>query len=382
MGTVGYTILVLLVLGTGHAVGHTEDPNVVAAFPQPARIPLPELLPSVLEAVVKIDTDSSSGTGFIVSADGYLVTAAHVISKAKEARVELKNGEKHDAVSVVDTDPRRDIAVLKIKGFKLPTLTLADSDSVQIGTRLILVGNPVLGGIKLDWSVTDGLLSAKRQLDGYTLFQTSVASAPGASGGPVLNEDGKVVAVHVMGIPGEGFKFAVPSNYVAAMLQDIQRLSADAQLARAKSLGALPESSREDIAGTWRVLNSDQTLSLREDAGHIYVSGAVYYPNGVVGQTSYELAKQADGTYSGVILGRWSCQYTNFGDLLVGRVSQMDCPLRREVLLTTVSSTRIEGRVLGQVPPDPDSRAFTKFCKTCGNTVQAEWYGLTWIRVD
>jgi S1-C subfamily serine protease len=376
MGRVGYTVLVLLVLAKGHAVGQTPqapDPNGVALPAQPVRPSITDLLPSVLSAVVKIDTDSGFGTGFIVSPDGYLITAAHVISQAKKARVELKSGEKYDAVSVIELDARRDIAVLKIKGFKLPSLTLADSDSVQIGTRLILVGNPVPRGIQLDWTVTDGLLSARRPVDGYTLFQTSVASAPGASGGPVLNEDAKVVAVHVMGIPGEGFKFAVPSNYVAAILQDIKRVATAPT--GGQTLGVLVERSLLGISGEWSVLNTNRTVTVREDEEHIYVSGLLIYPNGMAGSTSYELTKQSNGSYSGKILGRWVCEY----ETLTGASYQQTCPLSKDVVVTKISPTRIEGRVLAQATPESIS-GYKKFCKSCGNSVMAEWYSFTWVR--
>ena len=129
------------------------------------------------------------GSGFILTSDGYIVTNNHVVENARHVIVRLPDRQEFDA-EVVGTDPRSDLAVLKIDAARLPTLELASGDDIKVGQWVLAIGSP----FSLDFSVTAGIVSALgRSLptetgDNYVPFiQTDVAINPGNSGGPLFN---------------------------------------------------------------------------------------------------------------------------------------------------------------------------------------------------
>lgn len=178
-----------------------------------------------------------TGTGFIVRADGIVITNFHVIAGARSALIKLKNGEVYDRVSVIDFHPHRDIAVLKIQAVGLPTVTLGDSSAMEQGDWCVAIGNPK----GLEHTVSDGLISAIRIMEGNQMLQISAPISPGSSGGPLYNRKGEVVGITTAGLVGQGVQnlnFAIPLKYVLPMLETDQRLSlaeVAAQTAPAKS---------------------------------------------------------------------------------------------------------------------------------------------------
>jgi Trypsin-like peptidase domain len=169
------------------------------------------------KATVTIETQGSgqphAGSGFIVTKDGLIVTAAHVIRGATSGVARLASGESFEIRGFVALDTSRDFAILRVAGFELPTAILANSDSVRVGQRLIAVGAP----LGLEATVTDGILSSRRLVNGVQWLQMSVPVSPGSSGGPIANEAGQVVGVVVAGIVGsaaQNLNFALPINYV------------------------------------------------------------------------------------------------------------------------------------------------------------------------
>ena len=138
------------------------------------------------------------GSGFILTSDGYIVTNNHVVENARQVIVRLPDRQEFDA-EVVGTDPRSDLAVLKIDMKRLPTLELASGDNIKVGQWVLAIGSP----FSLDFSVTAGIVSALgRSLptetgDNYVPFiQTDDAINPGNSGGPLFNLDGEVIGVN------------------------------------------------------------------------------------------------------------------------------------------------------------------------------------------
>lgn len=167
----------------------------------------------------------AGGSGFIVSADGYVVTNNHVIKDAKEITVLLNDGNEYQAV-VKGSDPRTDLAVLKIEAKELPFLKFGDSDSLKTGEWVLAVGNP----FGLEGTITKGIVSAKGRQDlgiaPYEDFiQTDAAINPGNSGGPLLNMAGEVVGVNTAifsrsgGYMGIGL--AIPSKMVQPVIDQI-----------------------------------------------------------------------------------------------------------------------------------------------------------------
>lgn len=163
------------------------------------------------------------GSGFIVSSDGYVITNNHVIRKADEIEVVLEDGSKH-AATVVGTDPKTDIALLKINpGRPLPEVRLGNSSTLEIGDSVFAIGNP----FGLGNTVTSGIVSAKGRslgLGAYDDFiQTDAAINPGNSGGPLFNLNGEVVGVNTAIIAGgQGIGFAIPINIANGVFSQLK----------------------------------------------------------------------------------------------------------------------------------------------------------------
>ena len=175
---------------------------------------------------------SGSGSGVIVSSDGYIVTNNHVIEDANEIEVILNDNSKYKA-TIVGTDPSTDIAVLKIDAKKLTPIPLGNSDNIHIGEWVLAVGNP----FNLTSTVTAGIVSAKaRNINLLTdrskqnvpiesFIQTDAAVNPGNSGGALVNTKGELVGINtaIASQTGSyaGYSFAVPVNLVQKVMKDL-----------------------------------------------------------------------------------------------------------------------------------------------------------------
>ena len=166
------------------------------------------------------------GSGFIVDPDGTIITNNHVVKDASRVQVTLSDGEKLNA-KVVGTDPRTDIAVLKVDaGHPLPYLQLGDSKDVQVGEWVIAIGNP----FGLSESVTAGIVSAVgRSIGAGPYDQFIQVDAPinrGNSGGPLITQDGKVVGMNTAILSPSGgsigIGFAIPSNMIERIASDLE----------------------------------------------------------------------------------------------------------------------------------------------------------------
>lgn len=167
-----------------------------------------------------------TGSGVIISEDGYIVTNNHVIKDATELEVTLNNNKSYKA-KLIGTDSKMDIALLKIDADeKLPYSTFADSDQVKVGEWVLAVGNPY----NLNSTVTAGIVSAKaRNLDNrngiQSFIQTDAAVNPGNSGGALVNTRGELIGINTMisSPTGSyaGYSFAVPSNITRKIIEDI-----------------------------------------------------------------------------------------------------------------------------------------------------------------
>lgn len=177
------------------------------------------------EGIQPFEERSSLGSGFVISADGYVITNNHVVSEAEEVVVRL-NDRREFVATIVGTDERSDIALLKVEGADLPVVKLGDSSTLQVGEWVLAIGSP----FGFDHSVTAGIISAMgRSLpnENYVPFiQTDVAINPGNSGGPLFNMDGEVVGVNsqIYSRTGGfmGLSFAVPINVVTDVYRQLR----------------------------------------------------------------------------------------------------------------------------------------------------------------
>ena len=171
---------------------------------------------------------ASSGSGFIISEDGYIVTNYHVISGASSVKVTLYNGDTYDA-TVIGGDSDYDVAVLKINATGLSKVTLGKSDTVNVGDSVLAIGNP-LG--ELTFSMSGGYVSSCNRainVDGtpFNMIQVDCSINPGNSGGPLMNLYGEVVGIvsakysTYSSTTVEGLGFAIPIDDVQAIITDI-----------------------------------------------------------------------------------------------------------------------------------------------------------------
>lgn len=157
-----------------------------------------------------------SGSGFIVSPEGAILTNYHVIAHSKQATVRLANRDAYDTVEVLDIDKHKDIALIKIKAFGLPSLILGRSNTVEVGDTVFSLSNPL--GV-LENTLSQGIVSGIRPRDGYHEFQISAPISHGSSGGPIFDANGEVVGIAVGFFEGgQNLNFAIPIDYARGML--------------------------------------------------------------------------------------------------------------------------------------------------------------------
>ncbi len=180
------------------------------------------------QTIFGVTASQASGSGFIVSEDGYVVTNNHVVADASNITVVLQNGEEY-AATLRGADPLNDVAVLKIApSSRLKAVEIGDSDNVREGRFVVAIGSP----FRLQNTITLGIVSAvNRQLEsesGYIIekvIQTDAAVNPGNSGGPLIDMEGKVIGVNTAIISqsggSEGIGFAIPINTVSKIYKEI-----------------------------------------------------------------------------------------------------------------------------------------------------------------
>jgi serine protease Do len=189
----------------------------------------------------------SLGSGFIISADGYVLTNNHVVAGADEIIVRLPDRSELEA-KLIGADPRSDVALLKIEGTNLPTVKLGKSEDLKVGEWVLAIGSP----FGFDHSVTAGIVSAKgRSLpnESYVPFiQTDVAINPGNSGGPLFNLAGEVVGINSQIFTRSGgfmgLSFAIP---MSVALDVAEQLKTDGKVSRGW-LGVVIQEVNKDLA--------------------------------------------------------------------------------------------------------------------------------------
>jgi len=298
-----------------------------------------EIVKGSVEAVVLIETFDAAGvgirqgSGFIVSTDGKIITNYHVIKDVTTARVELANGAFFPMDAVLGVDLERDLAMIKVSGKHLPTLSLADSGKAAVGERVVAIGSP----LGLQNTVSDGIISALREQNPKVgWIQTTAPVSPGNSGGPLIQMDGSVVGVITWGVKiGQNLNFAAPSNEVAELLS---------HPSTAVSPAATTESSATPVNTDeiWTSMSSGRDYKLRFDGPYIYAD--MVFPPGLEGTTLAFVRSEVkkDGArWTGKIKSFLPCQYQNVW------TKQMETKWFSEevaVELTSVTPTRIEGR--------------------------------------
>jgi serine protease Do len=206
--------------------------------------------------------DNALGSGFIISKDGYIVTNNHVVEGADEVVVRLHDRRQLIA-EVIGTDPRSDIALLKIEAKDLPVVSIGNSDELQVGEWVLAIGSP----FGFDFSVTAGIVSATGRAlpnESYVPFiQTDVAINPGNSGGPLFNLDGDVIGINsqIFSRTGNfmGLSFAIPIE----MAMDVSdQLRTQGRVARGW-LGVIIQEVTQELAESFGMTSAHGALVAR-----------------------------------------------------------------------------------------------------------------------
>lgn len=234
--TIAATVVLLLGWAIGrHGVDEARRPATArAAAGGDLSVAVEEAAPAVVMLSAGGSSGMPMGSGFVISPDGLLVTAAHVVGGLPVVTVVFGDGATYRA-ELVGIDRPADVALFRINEQTqqaYPSIKFADSDLVRPGQAAVMLGAPFgLGG-----TATSGIVSAaSRKLDpnaAYGLIQTDAALTAGGSGGPLLNAAGEVIGVATArlskGDPGAGVAFAIPSNTVKAAVDQIRAAAAQA----------------------------------------------------------------------------------------------------------------------------------------------------------
>ena len=232
--------------------------------------------PATVLVVAEQGESASVGTGVIMTADGYVITNAHVISGGESCWVVLANGVQYEA-QLVGYDSDEDLAVLKLENAQdLPVAEFGNSDLAVVGDRVYAIGNPL--GIELRGTLTEGILSAINrdvELEGRILnvLQTTAALNNGNSGGPLINRYGQVIGINTLKMSGtgapdeatvEGLGFALPISSASFVINDI---IADGKFHGTPTLGIMVATYDTEDGGTIVAAVEVAAGSAAEEAG-------------------------------------------------------------------------------------------------------------------
>ncbi|HEY7203181.1 MAG TPA: trypsin-like peptidase domain-containing protein [Methylomirabilota bacterium] len=201
-----------------HDLSERMKPSLVQVRVRRVAEPAEEQQPN---APTPPDERRSSGSGFVIREDGYLVTNAHVVADAERIQVRLTDGRRFDA-KLIGLDERVDLALLKIDATGLPVAPLGDSNRTRVGEFVLALGHP----FGLEQTVSFGIVSRKGSpiqvaAPGFEFIQTDAAVNPGNSGGPLVNMAGEVVGINSMAAVNGSIGFAIPVNLVKALLPQL-----------------------------------------------------------------------------------------------------------------------------------------------------------------
>ena len=250
-----------------------------------------EIMPGLVSIKgTTIDGKTVSGSGFIVDSSGTIVTNLHVIKNLEHGAVRLATGEIYEQFVVRAFDRLRDLAIIQIPGFGLPTIKLGNSNDVEVGDPVLLIGDPH----GLGSSISSGIVSGLREvgdsnavgdgriphLFGTKTIQTDAAANPGNSGGPMVDENGNAIGVVTSGLlEAENLNFAVPINYVRGLLNLTLSYSLT-ELRRELEGQTAPVSWPADVVEgfkqkegpkRWKSLTSRTTKIIRTIGDYLYV---------------------------------------------------------------------------------------------------------------
>ena len=249
-----FPTITLFVVAAGH---------LLAADPEPAELSVEALTEQVRKSVVVINSAGRDGerqgmgAGFVISADGLVVTNFHVIGEGRDIRVQLPSGLEVGVVAIHASDRVLDLAVLRIEANDLRPLELGDSDGLKQGQSVVALGNP--RGFK--YSVVSGVVSGVREVEGRPMVQLAMPIEPGNSGGPLIDRQGRVQGIVTMkSAVTNNLGFALTVNLLKPLLEKPNPIV----MSRWRTIGALDPDKWQTVFGA----------NGRQRAGRVLVDGA------------------------------------------------------------------------------------------------------------
>ena len=174
------------------------------------------IVEEVLSSTVSVLTNKGVGSGAIIRSDGFIITNHHVIAEASTIQIKTYEGRRHNA-DLVGSNPEYDVAILKVDT-ELTPLDFGDSEEVKISNKVIAVGNPA----GLEFTVTEGTISASREFNNIKYIQHSVPINKGNSGGPLIDKNGEIIGINNFKVSGsESLGFALSSNEAESIANSI-----------------------------------------------------------------------------------------------------------------------------------------------------------------
>jgi hypothetical protein len=323
-------------------------------------------------SVVVLKSDRAIGSGVIVS-QGKIATSLHVVQNASTLMVETSNGDLYAGASVWAFDSQRDLAVLKVPGFDLPSVELGDSNQVLVGEPVMAIGTPEL----LAGTVTVGVVSAVRQDPfgrGFRVIQTDAAINHGNSGGPLINNRAQVIGI-IWGGPTENLNFAVTVNYLRALLSEDHSEITLAELKATLARNAVAEPSVQTmVPKLWKSLSGTDRYEVRLDGEFLYAERI--FSRVDLMERIYEGVKRPEDIYRKIEAKKSGNLYAGkvrYGGTCTTGVGTKSCAFQDQVEFTLVTPTRIEGAVQNH----PADARFD--CRKCIFSKPKQIVKFTWI---
>lgn len=210
--------------GTGAAARKPKTPTVLRA------LSTAELVAQTRSSIVRIDgrgrdgSQEGVGTGFVIDAEGLIATSLHVIGEGRAIQVRLADGSTPEVTGIHAWDRPHDLAIVRVRASGLSALPLGDSDALPQGAPVIALGHP----LGLDHSVVEGVLSARRDLEGHPMLQLAMPIEPGNSGGPLIDRAGRVHGiVNAKSLLTQNLGFATPANHLRVLIKQPNPMAMD-----------------------------------------------------------------------------------------------------------------------------------------------------------
>ncbi len=251
----------------------TEESSVVQQTSNEEGLTISEIAAKVTPSVVGINVESmmesGTGTGIIMSEDGYIITNAHVVSGMTKITVVLMDETEYEA-TLIGSDTQSDLALLKIDATGLTAAEFGDSDDLVIGADVVAIGNPL--GMDFAGTVSDGIVSGLNrevEIDGQVMnyIQTNASINSGNSGGPLVNSQGQVVGINSAKISSaiaEGMGFSIPINDALPILEELKE---NGYISGRPQIGIGGQDIDEDTANYYNVPSGVLVQEISENSG-------------------------------------------------------------------------------------------------------------------